>query len=280
MRRHAVLLSLVGMTYFLLTYPGQASSQPRIALIIGNAAYEQTSLRTPVNDATDMAATLQQLGFEITMLLDADLRTMQAALQMFSQRLHQGGVGLFYFAGHGVQIGGDMYLIPLGVRLEQEQDICHKALPVGRVWEDIEGAGNPLNIIILAASRNNPFAQLAQRGRFSQGGRAAMSSARGMFTAYATAPGAVALEGTERNSIYTKYLLRHMTAPGLSLESLFKHVRLAVEQETQGKQTPWEVSSGTASFYLVPESVGASPPTTTSTTPSLPAWPQRERQSR
>src|SRR5262249_26119457 len=225
MRRHAILLSLVGMTCFLLTYPPQASPQPRIALIIGDAAYERTSLRTPVNDAMDMAATLQQLGFEITLLLDADLRTMQTALQMFSQRLHQGSVGLFYFAGHGVQISGDMYLIPLGVRLEQEQDMRHKAFPVGRVWEDLEAAGNPLNIVILPASRNNPF---AQRGRFSQGGLAAMSSPRGMFTAYAAAPGAVALEGIERNSIYTKYLLRHMTAPGLSLENLFKHVRLAV----------------------------------------------------
>jgi class 3 adenylate cyclase len=86
-----------------------------------------------VNDATDMAATLQQLGFEVTLLHDTDLRTMQTALQMFSQRLRQGGMGLFYFAGQGVQISGDMYLIPLGARLEQEQDIQHEALPVGRV---------------------------------------------------------------------------------------------------------------------------------------------------
>jgi uncharacterized caspase-like protein len=221
-----------------------------MALIIGNAAYQHASLRTPVNDATDMATALQHLEFEVTMLHDADLQTMQAALQMFSQRLRQGGVGLFYFAGHGIQIGGDMYLIPLGVRLEQAQDIRHEALPVGRVLGDMEAAGNPLNILILAASRNNPF---AQSGRFSQGGLAALSSARGVFTAYATAPGAVVLEGTERNSIYTKYLLRHMTTPGLSLESLFKRVRSAVVAETQGRQTPWEVSSVAAPFYLVPQ---------------------------
>jgi len=274
MRRPYVLLSLAGTICFLLTYTAQAAPQPRTALIIGNAAYERASLRTPVNDATDMATALQHLEFEVTMLHDTDLQTMQAALQMFSQRLRQGGVGLFYFAGHGIQIGGDMYLIPLGVRLEQAQDIRHEALPVGRVLGDMEAAGNPLNILILAASRNNPF---AQRGRFSQGGLAAMSSPRGMFTAYATAPGAVALEGIERNSLYIKYLLRHMTTPGLSLENLFKHVRLAVEQETQGKQTPWEVFSGATSFYLVPQSVGASPPTTPSATPSSPAWPQRER---
>ncbi len=141
----------------------------------------------------------------------------------------------------------------------------------------MKAAGNPLNIIILAASRNNPF---SQRGRFSQRGLAVMSSARGMFTAYTTAPGAVALEGPERNSIYTKYLLRHMTTPGLSLESLFTHVLLAVEQETEGKQTPWEVSSVAAPFSLVPQSVGTSPPTTPSATPSPPALPQRERSSR
>ncbi len=274
MRRYDVLLSLAGMTCFLLTYTAQATPQPRMALIIGNAAYQRASLRTPVNDATDTATTLHQLGFDITMLQDADLRTMQAALQMFSQRLRQGGVGLFYFAGHGVQIRGDMYLMPLGVRLEQEQDIRHEALPVGRVWGDMEDAGNPLNIIILAASRNNPF---SQSGRSSQRALAAPPSARGMFTAYATAPGAVALEGTERNSIYTKYLLRHMTTPGLSLESLFKHVRSAVVEKTQGRQTPWESSSVADPFYLVPRSAGTSPPTTPSVTPSPPALPQRER---
>jgi uncharacterized caspase-like protein len=199
---------------------------------------------------------------------------MQAALQIFSQRLRHGGVGLFYFAGQGVQIRGEMYLIPLGVRLAQEQDIQHEALPVGRVSGAMEDAGTPLNIIILAASRNNPF---AQSGRSSQQALTAIQSARGMFTAYATAPGAVALEGTERNSIYTKYLLRHMTTPGLSLESLFKNVRKAVIEETQGRQTPWESSSVADPFYLVPRSVGASPPTTPSVTPLPPALPERER---
>jgi hypothetical protein len=96
-RRHDVLLSLAGMTCFLLTYTAQAAPQPRMALIIGNAAYQRASLRTPVNDATDMAATLHQLGFDSTLLLDVDLRTMQAALQVFSQRLRQGGVGPVLF---------------------------------------------------------------------------------------------------------------------------------------------------------------------------------------
>ncbi len=274
MRRHYVLLSLAGTICFLLTYTAQAAPQPRTALIIGNAAYERASLRTPVNDATDMATTLQQLGFEITLRHDADPQTMQAALQTFSQLLRQGGVGLFYFAGHGVQINGEMYLIPLGVRLEQEQDIRHEALPVGRVLGDMGDAGNPLNILILVASRNNPF---AQSGRSSQRGLAPMQAARGMFIAYATAPGAVALEGIERNSIYTKHLLRHMTTPGLSLEGLFRNVRQAVGEETQGRQIPWESSSVATPFYLVPQSAGMSPPTPLSATPSPPALPQRER---
>jgi uncharacterized caspase-like protein len=278
MRRHDGLLSLAGMTCFLLTYTVQAAPQPRIALVIGNATYQQASLRTSVNDATDMAATLQQLGFEVTLLHDADVRTMQAALQIFSQQLRQGGVGLFYFAGQGVQIRGDMYLMPLGARLDQEQDLRHEALPVGRVAEVMGDAGNPLNIIILVASRSNPF---AQSWRSRQEGLAPLPTAhRGMLIAYATAPGAVAGEGTERNSIYTKHLLRHMTTPGLSLENLFKSVRRAVVEETQGRQTPWESSSvdpGADPFYLVPRSVGASPPPTPSATPSPPALPQRER---
>lgn len=225
--------------------------QYRTALVIGNSKYKlATELNNPINDATEIANSLHQLGFDVTLLKDADLRQMEQAMENFNRKLRQGGTGLFYFAGHGTQVDGENYLIPVEARLEREQDVRYETLPLGKVLNVMEDAANDLNIIILDACRNNPY---GRKWRSFQGGLAAPTqTVKGTLIAYATSPGKVALDGTGRNSPYTTALLRHIKTPNLNVEQMFKQVRADVLQETNGKQTPWESSSliGTFAFNL------------------------------
>src|SRR5262249_11567899 len=153
------------------------------------------------------------------------LQALDDALTAFHQRLRQGGMGLFYFAGHGVQVDGENYLIPLHARIERQQDVRYAALPVGRVMGAMEDAGNGLNVVILDACRNTPFARSWRSG---QAGLAAPPTARGMLIAYATAPGGVAADGAGEHGVYTHHLLEAMRVPGLSIEHVFKQVRAQV----------------------------------------------------
>ena len=162
--------------------PPRAPTPAVTALVIGNAAYQMGPLQNTVNDATDMAATLSRLGFDVTFVQDGPLQTMEEAVQAFHLRLRQGGMGLFYFAGHGLQVDGENYLLPINARIERQQDVRYQALPLGRVVGAMEEAGNGLNIIILDACRKTP---LPQRWRSSQTGLAAPPTARGMLIAYA-----------------------------------------------------------------------------------------------
>jgi Caspase domain len=166
----------------------------RMALVIGNASYDVGPLKNPVNDATDMAAALQRLGFTVTRRLNANQAEMESVIEAFGQQLRQGGGGLFYFASHGLQVGGENYLMPIGARINREQDVKIAAVHVGRVLGAMEDAKNDLNIVILDACRNNPFA----RGFRSQvQGLAPVDAARGSLIAYATAPGSVASDGSK-----------------------------------------------------------------------------------
>ncbi|AFY41969.1 DUF2808 domain-containing protein [Nostoc sp. PCC 7107] len=228
--------------------PVLVQRQQRTALIIGNANYKLTdTLANPVNDATDIAKSLEQLGFKTILLKDANLRQMEEAIENFNRHLRQGGVGLFYFAGHGIQVDGENYLIPVNARLKREQDVRYEAMPVGKVLNVMEDAANDANFIILDACRNNPFA--SRQWRSLQRGLAAPTQAvKGTLIAYATAPGKVALDGDGRNSPYTTALLRHMKTPSLDVEQMFKQVRTEVLKTTGGKQTPWESSSLVGSF--------------------------------
>ncbi|MBI4642094.1 MAG: caspase family protein [Candidatus Tectomicrobia bacterium] len=266
MVRYKVFLSVLAICLVLIL-TDEAAAQRRTALVIGNAAYEVGPLRNPVNDAIDMAMTLRQLGFEVTLLRDVDLRAMEEAIDAFSLQLRQGGVGLFYFAGHGVQVNGENYFIPVGARIDKETDVKYEAMHIGRVLDNVSDAGNDMNIIILDACRNNPF---ARSWRSRQRGLAVVQASRGVLIAYATAPGDVSSDGNERNGTYTKHLLRYMTAPGLSLEQMFKQVREAVVKETGGRQTPWESSSLLGSFSFAPQEIGSPPTTGGSVSPSAP----------
>jgi formylglycine-generating enzyme required for sulfatase activity len=231
--------------------PAVPVAQNRWALVIGNSAYgaDIGPLPNPVNDATDMAATLQSLGFQVTRVLNATRQQMEEALAAFRRQLRPGDVGLFYFAGHGAQVEGTNYLIPIGADVEKAATAKAESVSAEQVLASMTAAGTALNILILDACRNNPF--LSRWPVQVPPGLAPMQAARGSFIAYATAPGAVAADGGGRNGTYTKHLLRYLTTPDLLVEQMFKRVRVAVEEETGGTQTPWEASSlqGDFSFY-------------------------------
>jgi hypothetical protein len=224
----------------------------RYALVIGNGAYSVSPLKNPVNDSTDMARLLEQLGFTVMHRHDVGLREMETSVREFGHMLETGGTGLFYYAGHAMQVEGRNYLIPVDAVIESESDVRFEALDVGRVLGKMEDAGNGLNIVILDACRDNPFA----RGfRSTRSGLARLDAPRGTLIAYATAPGSVAEDGDGRNGIYTRNLLAYMATPGLPVEQVFKSVRIGVIRDTNQKQVPWEASSLTGDFYFVPPAV-------------------------
>jgi formylglycine-generating enzyme required for sulfatase activity len=234
-----------------------AAAPGRTALVIGNAAYSDDigPLKNPGNDATDMAATLRQLGFVVTLVKDANHQRMAEAIEDFSRQLRPRSVGVFYYAGHGAQVGGRNYLIPLGARITTEAAVPYQAVAAEEVLARMDGAGQgqSLNVIILDACRNAPF----MRGwRSPLRGLAPMQATGGSLVAYATSPGAVAADGTGRNGTYTRHLLHFMTEPNLPVELMFKQVRSAVEQETNGQQIPWELSSLRENFSFHPGASG------------------------
>ena len=229
-----------------------AATEQRIALVIGNSAYSSGPLKNPVNDAAAMAAQLQKLGFTVILKKNANLRGMEDALTDFGDRLKRGGVGLFFYAGHGLQVGGANYLVPIGARINRESDIRYEALDAGKILDEMANANNGLNIVILDACRDNPY---SRSFRNAARGLAIVSNApAGTFISYSTSPGNVARDGDGRNSPYTEALLRFMKEPGLTIEQVFKGARAKLGKETGGKQIPWELSSLQGEFYFVPGS--------------------------
>ncbi len=229
--------------------PHQSSANQRYALIIGNSQYKNGPLANPVNDAYGMAMSLQKLGFSVTHLENATQNEMIEAISQFGQQLTESrGVGIFYYAGHGIQIGGRNYLIPIGANIKKEHDAKYEAVDVGRILDEMDKASNQMNVVILDACRDNPF---ARSFRSSGQGLAQLDAPSGTLIAYATSPGKVASDGVGNNGIYTKYLLTHMMTPGISIEETFKRVRAGVMQETQNQQLPWESSSLIGNFYFI-----------------------------
>ena len=243
---------------------------PRVALVIGNSAYADAPLANPVNDARLMAETLRGLGFDVIERTDATQREMKLAIFELGDRLEAAGkdaVGLFFYAGHGVQVDGQNYLIPLNAEITKERHVAIEAVGAGWVLSQMEFAGNRVNFVILDACRNNPLT----RGFRSQlRGLAKMNAPTGSLVAYSTGPGDVAVDGDGVNSPYTLALSRVMQMPGLPAEKVFKLVRDAVREATNDEQTPWEESSMTgADFYFnvnLSVTVGTTGATTTSST--------------
>ncbi|MGE4299125.1 MAG: caspase family protein [Desulfovibrionaceae bacterium] len=236
----------------MVSFPGGAGAEPqRVALVVGNANYLHAArLANPVNDAHDMADMLRGLGYDVIDRLDAPLRDMEDAVRAFGGKLQPGSIGLFYYAGHGLQVNGVNYLVPVDATISKESDVKYAAMDVGRVMDAMRDAGNDLNVIILDACRDNPFAT-GSRSAASQG-LARMDAPTGTFIAYATAPGSVAADGDGRNGVFTQYLLRYIKASNLEVEKVMKKVRVSVMRATGKLQVPWQSSSLTGEFMFKP----------------------------
>ncbi len=229
-----------------------AAASPRIALVIGNSGYKiAPPLPNPANDARLMAATLRDLGFDVIERIDADRDTILLATFELQDRLIAAGkdaIGLFFYAGHGVQVAGENYFIPLGTEIKQEREVPVKAVSASFVLKQMEFAGNRMNFVILDACRNNPFPAST---RATTRGLARMLAPSGSLVAYSTGPGEVAVDGTGDNSPYVLALAEAMRMPGLPAELMFKRVRESVLVATNDAQTPWEESSlKGANFYF------------------------------
>lgn len=229
--------------------------EKRYALVVGNSQYSKEigELRNPVNDAIDMAAELEKSKFEVQLLTNATYGQIRASLLKFKDRLEAGDrektVGLFYFAGHGLRLEEENYIVPVDAKIEYEDDIWRYCFPVQRmVLSIMEQANTRLNIVILDACRNNPFPSLTRS--IGQQGLAEMQKARGSFIAYATAPGSVAIDGTGRNGLYTQELLKAIRKPGRTIEQVFKEVRLNVLRLSGDKQNTWDSSNIVGEFYF------------------------------
>jgi len=238
-------------------------AEKRQALVIGNGAYADGSLDNPPNDAREMARALRQCGFEVIEKIDCNRKDMEDAVRDFGMRIKKGGVGLFYYAGHGMQVEGSNYLIPVGADVQAEDEVKYKAMDAGMVLSKMESAGNRINIVILDACRNNPFARSFRSG---SRGLKKMDAPKGTLLAYATAPGDVAADGKGQNGLYTSRLLKHLRTPGLAVEQVFKRVRDDVMKMTGDSQVPWESTSLRGDFYFVsgdgsgPPALAAPPP--------------------
>ncbi len=229
----------------------EIGADKRFALLIGNSAYESVPLKNPVNDARAMAEVLAECGFQVTMLENANKRRMEEAIRAFGAKLDAKSAGLFYFAGHGIQVNGTNYLVPLGVRIEKESDIEYETVDAGRVLGEFANARTALSIVILDACRDNPFAAATRSLTRGLAVVKLPKEANGTLVAYATAPGNVARDGTGKNGLYTEELLRNLRKPGLKIEDVFKLTRIGVKERSSGAQVPWENSSIDGDFFFV-----------------------------
>lgn len=223
----------------------QMHEEQRLALVIGNKDYTRFArLKNPVNDAKAIRDALEARGFSVMYFENADKRTMDDALTGFGHRLKRGGVGLFFFAGHGMEVDGKNYLVPIGASIRDEVDVKYQALALNEVIDRMEGSSNRLNLVLLDACRNNPF----KRG---SGGLAPMGNAKGMLIAYATAAGGVADDGyKDDHGVFTRELLRAMDSDR-PIEMAMKQVREGVYDATGGRQWPYVNNGIIGDFFFV-----------------------------
>lgn len=241
------IVSLVCVIALMVIGQHAQAIEKRTALVIGNSDYKNSPLRNPINDAKDIAAILESVGFNVIFRSNLSQAEMRSAIRKFGDQIKMGGTGLFYYAGHGMQIDNVNYLIPVGSDIRAEDEVPDQSIEANLVLKKMNTAGNRLNIVILDACRNNPF---ARSFRSSTQGLARMDGPTGTLIAYATAPDSVSFDGHGRNGVYTKHLLKNIAMPGVSLERVFQRVRKGVIKETDGVQTPWESTSLTDAFYF------------------------------
>jgi len=224
---------------------------PKVALVLGNGAYRSVPvLRNPANDANAIAEILKGFGFEVTLQLDGSRAGMEAAIKAHTLRLAQGrGVGLFYYAGHGLQLSWTNFLVPVEAAIRKAEDVQVGCVDLSVLMEGVRKAANPMNIVILDACRENPF---EGDFRVSNKGLTQMDAPNDTLLAYATAPGNVAADGDGSNGLYTESLIKEIRTPETRIEDVFKRVRLNVRRKTGGAQVPWESTSLEEDFWLLP----------------------------
>lgn len=221
----------------------------RMALVIGNATYKQGPLRNPVNDAKDMATALKEQGFEVIQVANLDRRKFQETVRTFTTKLRGYDVGLVFYAGHGVQVQGKNYLIPVDADLQTEADVQFNCYALDNLLAELDGTAKA-NIIILDACRNNPFERGWKRSATGSGLGMVGAAPKGTLIAFATSPGSTAEDGQGKNGTYTGALLQHIRTKGVSAFQLFSRVIGAVDEQTQGAQLPWMLSSLSSDIML------------------------------
>ncbi len=252
MTRFAALLLMAAMLAGALS--SGAFAEKRLALIIGNNGYRHSGeLDNPRHDARLIASVLRRAGFETDVRIDVPRKAMKEAFRAYANKIRAAGsdaVGFFYYAGHGTQVKGINYLLPVDANIETEAQVESEAISASGLMAQLEGAGNRMNIVILDSCRNNPF----KRGYRAQvRGLAPMHAPKSTLVGYSTQPGNVALDGNAGYSPYAIALHRAIRRPGQTLQQTFKRARLEVNQATDGKQTPWEESSLFGDFYFFPD---------------------------
>ncbi len=239
-----LFIALIG----LCTTAAWGQTETRVALVIGNGAYQHTDpLRNPVNDARAMAKALREAGFEVIARENLTRRAFVEALHEFSGKVPPGGVGLFYYAGHGIQVRGVNHLVPVDATLANERDVKYETVDLNDVLNGLDEARARLSLVILDACRDNPF---GRRFRSASRGLAQTDAPRGTVIAYATAPGDTASDGDGTNGLYTTELLKAIAEPGLKLEEVFKRTIDGVARASGNKQTPWVSSSFRGDFFF------------------------------
>jgi hypothetical protein len=222
---------------------------PRHALVIGNSSYGFAPLKNPANDARALGEELKRSGFEVTIGLDLTRQQMLEAIRAYGESLTRAkAVGMFYFAGHGLQLAWRNYLVPTDATISRIDDIQARCVDVNAVVEGIAKAANPMNVIILDACRENPFGDV----KLDQKGLSQLDAPPGTLLAYATAPGNLASDGDGANGLYTEQFLREMKVPEAKIEDVFKRVRLSVRRRSNGQQVPWESTSLEEDFWFIP----------------------------
>jgi hypothetical protein len=248
----------------LLAGAGAAAAQTKVALVVGNGAYRGVSpLTNPTNDARDVGASFERLGFEVRRVVDGSFDDMRRALLEFNRKARSAEVAIVYFAGHGIEVGGENYLIPIDAELKTDIDVDHEAMSLRSVMPSVESASK-LGLVILDACRNNPFSSKMQRTvrtRSVSRGLAGVEPSGNVLVAYAAKDGTTAADGSGRNSPFTTSLLKHIETPGLEINFLFRNIRDDVIKATRREQQPFVYGSlSSDTIYLKPAPVAPPPP--------------------
>jgi uncharacterized caspase-like protein len=240
-----------------------ATDDSKIALIIGNADYKLKPLRNAVTDARSVATAMQDVGFNLIVRENASQASMIDAMKEFWLRGRRSEARVLYFAGHGMQYRGRNYLIPVDMVINQEEEVPRKAASVDEVVEKLNENNRGVNVVILDACRTPPLAGSTRTrsgglgvARSMNPGLAQVNAPQGTLIAFSTAPGAVAYDGIDGSSPYTRHLVDQLRTPGQSIEQLFKRVRIGVARDTANKQVPWESSSLMGDFCFSTDNTG------------------------